>query len=104
MYFYFIKGEFVLKTTRVAHIKSNGALVFHSKMNCILFPVNFTSRDYDIFFTICWYAKQFWYLESRNYIEILYTKILEFFTEGLKTCFNNEMLEFYKRFWAKTDQ
>jgi len=98
MYFYFIKGEFVLKTTRVAHIKSNGALVFHSKMNSILFPVNFASRDYDIFFTICWYAKQFWYLESRNYIEMLYTKILEFFTESLKTCFNNEMLEFCKRF------
>ena len=31
--FFFIKGEFVLKTTRVAHIESNGALVFHSKMN-----------------------------------------------------------------------
>ena len=98
MYFYFIKGEFVLKTTRVAHIKSNGALVFHSKMNSILFPVNFASRDYDIFFTICWYEKQFCYSDSRNCIEILYPKISEFFAEALKTCFNKEVLEFCKRF------
>jgi len=82
--FYFIKGEFVLKTTRAAHIKSNGALIFHSKMNCILFPLNFT---YDIFFIACWYVKQFWYLDSINYIEILYPKISEFFAEGLKNLF-----------------
>ena len=93
-----MKGNFVLKTTRVAHIKSNAALVFHSKMNSILFPVNFTSRDYDIFSIICWYAKQFWYFDSRNYIEILYTKISEIFAKGLKTCFNNEVLKFCKRF------
>ena len=65
-------------------------------MNCILFPLNFTSRDYDIFFIVCWYAKQFWYLDSRNYIEMLYFKISKFFAEALKTCFNNEILEFYK--------
>jgi len=41
MSFYFMKGEFVLKTTRVAHIESNGALVFHSKMNCVLLSLNF---------------------------------------------------------------
>ena len=87
MSFCFIKGEFVLKTTRVAHIKSNGALVFHSKMNCILFPVNFTSKDYNIFFVACWHAKQLWYLGSRNYIEILYPKISEFFAKGLKNFF-----------------
>ncbi len=75
MSFCFIKGEFVLKTTRVAYIESNETLVFHSKMNSILFPVNFTSRNYDIFFIVCWYAKQFWYLDSRNYIKILYPKI-----------------------------
>ena len=45
--------------------------------------------DYDTFLIACWYAKQFWYLDSRNYIEILYSKISEFFTEALKTCFNN---------------
>ena len=75
MSFYFEKGNFVLKTTRVAHIESNGTLVFRNKMNSILFPVNFTSRDYDIFFTICWYAKQLGYSDSRNYIEKLYFKI-----------------------------
>ena len=28
MFFYFIKGKFVLKTTRVAHIESNGGARF----------------------------------------------------------------------------
>jgi len=96
--FYLEKGSFVLKATRVARAKSNGTLVFRNKMNSILFPVNFTSRDYNIFFITCWYAKQFWYFDSRNYIEILYPKISEFFAEALKTCFNNEVLEFCKRF------
>ena len=84
MSFCFIKGEFVLKTTRVVHIKSNGALIFNSKMNCIFFPANFTSRDYNIFFIACWYVKQFWYLDSRNYIKILYPKSSEFFSESKK--------------------
>ena len=98
MSFYFEKGNFVLKTTRVAHIESNGTLVFRNKMNSILFPVNFTSRDYDIFFTICWYAKQLGYSDSRNYIEMPYSKISQFFAEGLnKTRFNNEVLEFCKK-------
>ena len=33
----FIKGKFVLKATRVAHVESNGALVFHSKIFYICF-------------------------------------------------------------------
>ena len=37
----FIKDKFVLKATRVAHVESNGALVFHSKMNCVLFSLIF---------------------------------------------------------------
>jgi len=36
-----MKGNFVLKTTRVAHIESNGAPVFHSKMNCVLLSLIF---------------------------------------------------------------
>lgn len=60
LYFYFEKGEFVLKTkrARVAKAKKSGTLVFQNKMNSILFPINFTAFDYDIFFTICWYVKQ----------------------------------------------
>lgn len=95
MSFYFEKGNFVLKTTRVARIESNGTLVFRNKMNSILFPVNFTSRDYDIFFTICWYAKQLGYSENKGFIEMPYSAFYDFFPSGLnKTRFNEEMQNF----------
>ncbi|ALV24673.1 MULTISPECIES: replication initiation protein [Campylobacter] len=96
--FYFEKGNFVLKATRVARAESNGTLVFRNKMNSILFPVNFTARDYDIFFTICWYAKQMGYSDSRNFIEMPYSKIAQFFSDSLnKTRFNNEIIDFCKK-------
>lgn len=55
--FYLEKGVFVLEAIKKVN-KSNGTFVCQNKMNSILFPINFTARDYDVFFTICWYAKQ----------------------------------------------
>ncbi|CUU90984.1 RepE replication protein%2C putative [Campylobacter hyointestinalis subsp. hyointestinalis] len=93
--FYFEKGNFVLKATRVARAESNGTLVFRNKMNSILFPVNFTARDYDIFFTICWYAKQMGYSENAKFIEMPYSEIYKFMPVGLnKTRFNDEIKNF----------
>lgn len=93
--FYFEKGNFVLKATRVARSERNGTLVFRNKMNSVLFPVNFTARDYDIFFTICWYAKQMGYSENRGFIQMPYSVFYEFFPAGLnKTRFNEEIQKF----------
>ena len=85
----------MLKATRVARAESNGTLVFRNKMNSVLFPVNFTARDYDIFFTICWYAKQMGYSENRGFIEMSYSEICQFMPSGLnKTRFNDEVKKF----------
>lgn len=91
--FYFEKGDFVLEITKKT--KKSGSLVFQNKMNSILFPVNFTARDYDIFFTICWYAKQMGYSENRGFIEMPYSEIARFYESNLnKTRFNDEVKNF----------
>ena len=41
--FLLYKRQIGVKTSRVAHVESNGALVFHSKIILYLFSVNFTS-------------------------------------------------------------
>ncbi len=93
--FYFEKGEFVLEVSKKNFKKSDGSLVFKNKMNSILFPVNFTARDYDIFFTICWFAKQKGYVENRSFIEMPYSEICRFMPSGLnKTRFNDEVKNF----------
>ncbi|MBK3498155.1 replication initiation protein [Campylobacter fetus subsp. venerealis] len=91
--FYFEKGEFVLEVTK--KVKSSGSLVFRNKMNSILFPINFTARDYDIFFTICWYSKQMGYAENKGFIEMPYSEIAKFYEIGInKTRFNDEVKNF----------
>ncbi|CUU75216.1 replication initiation protein [Campylobacter hyointestinalis] len=93
--FYFEKGEFVLEVSKKNFKKSDGSLVFKNKMNSILFPVNFTARDYDIFFTICWFAKQKGYVENKGFIEMPYSEIVRFFDKGInKTRFNDEVKSF----------
>lgn len=87
--FYFEKGNFVLEA-KVK--KSSATFVCQNKMNSIVFPVNFTARDYDVFFTICWYAKQRGYTENRGYIEMPYSEIARFYEINLnKTRFNDEI-------------
>jgi|GEM_PF-4369503 hypothetical protein len=44
------------------------------------------------------YEKKLGYSNSRIYIKMPYSKFSKFFAEALKTCFNNEVLEFCKRF------
>lgn len=93
--FYFEKGEFVLEVSKKNFKKSDGSLVFKNKMNFILFPVNFTARDYDIFFTICWFAKQKGYAENKGFIDMPYSEIARFFDKGInKTRFNDEVKNF----------
>lgn len=91
--FYFEKGNFVLEVTKKK--KYDGSLVFKNKMNSILFPINFTARDYDIFFTVCWYAKQQGYAENKGFIEMPYSEIARFFDKNInKTRFNDEVKSF----------
>ena len=93
--FYFEEGDFVLKASRVVKAEKSGTLVFRNKMNSVLFPVNFTARDYDFFFTICWYAKQMGYVENAKFIEMPYSEICRFMPSGLnKTRFNDEVKNF----------
>lgn len=90
--FYFREDEFVIEATKTIKKTPNGTLVFRNKMNSILFPVNFTARDYDVFFTICWYAKQMGYAENRGAIEMPYSEIAKFYEKDInKTRFNNEI-------------
>lgn len=92
--FYLEKGVFVLEAIKKVN-KSNGTFVCQNKMNSILFPINFTARDYDIFFTICWYAKQMGYSENRGFIEMPYSEIARFYDLNLnKTRFNDEVKNF----------
>ena len=44
--FYFEKGNLVLKASSVVRSEKNRTLVFRNKINSVLFPVNFTARDY----------------------------------------------------------
>ena len=91
--FYFEKGDFVLKASRVVKAEKSGILVFRNKMNSVLFPVNFTARDYDIFFTICWYAKEMDYTENKGFIDMPYSELARFYEKGInKTRFNDEIL------------
>ncbi|HDX6250502.1 TPA: replication initiation protein [Campylobacter fetus subsp. venerealis] len=93
--FYFEKGNFVLEATKKNSKKYDSSLVFKNKMNSILFPINFTARDYDIFFTICWYAKQQGYAENKGFIEMPYSEIARFFDKNInKTRFNDEVKSF----------
>ena len=93
--FYFEKGEFVLKVKRVAKAKKSGTLVFQNKMNSILFPVNFTAFDYDIFFTICWYVKQQGYTDSRQFIEMPYSELTRFFDKSWNKTRVNEQIDLF---------
>ncbi|AQW80401.1 putative replication protein [Campylobacter pinnipediorum subsp. pinnipediorum] len=100
--FYFEKGDFVLEVSKKNFKKSYGNLVFKNKMNSILFPVNFTARDYDIFFTICWFAKQKGYAENKGFIEMPYSEISRFFDKGInKTRFNDEVKSFANKVLGK---
>ena len=94
--FYFGKGHFVLETTKkVAKPNHAGSLVFRNKMNSVLFPINFTARDYDIFFTICWYAKEMGYTENKGFIDMPYSELARFYEKGInKTRFNDEIKVF----------
>ena len=90
--FYFREDKFVIEAIKKIKKTPNGTLVFRNKMNSILFPVNFTARDYDIFFTICWYAKQMGYSENRGFIEMPYSELIKFYEKDInKTRFNNEI-------------
>lgn len=96
--FYFEKGDFVFEATKRVSKTHDGTLVFRNKMNSVLFPVNFTARDYDIFFTICWYVKQLNYTDSRDYIEMPYFELIRFFDRDInKTRFNDEVKSFRKK-------
>lgn len=95
--FYLEKGVFVLEAIKKVN-KSNGTFVCQNKMNSILFPINFTARDYDVFFTICWYAKQKGYVENRGHIEMPYSEIARFYESNInKTRFNDEIKKFREK-------
>lgn len=97
--FYFFEDTFIMEATKRI---SNGTLVFQNKMNSILFPVNFTARDYDLFFTICWFAKQQGYSENRGYIEMPYSEFLRFYEKNInKTRLNNEIKNFVDKVLGK---
>lgn len=95
--FYFEKGNFVLEA-KCNFKKTNGTFVCQNKMNSILFPVNFTARDYDVFFTICWFAKQKGYVENRGFIEMPYSEIIRFYEKDInKTRLNDEIKNFREK-------
>ena len=63
--FYFEKGNFVVKVNSSSNNlyvekKDNGEIcVFGNEINYLLeFPTNFSAKDFDLFFTICHYAKK----------------------------------------------
>ena len=63
--FYFKKGNFVVKVNSSSNNlyvekKDNGEIcVFGNEINYLLeFPTNFSAKDFDLFFTICHYAKK----------------------------------------------
>lgn len=94
--FGFEREIFVVKLSKVK--KASDVLVFRNELNSIIFPSSFTARDYDIFFTICWYVKQHDYDDARDYIDMPFDEIARFYEKDLnKTRFCNEIKEFCKK-------
>lgn len=98
--FGFESETFVLKLSKTK--KANNKLVFRNELNSIIFPSCFTARDYDIFFTICWYVKQHNYDDARDWIEMPFDEIARFYEKGLnKTRFCDEVKEFCRKALGK---
>lgn len=81
--------------------KSDDLLIYKNELNSIAFPENFTARDYDIFFTLCWFAKQ---EKSKDLIVLPFAELTRFYDDVVslnKTRFFKEIALFCNKVLGK---
>lgn len=74
--FYFRNGEYVLKVVS----KRKDYLSYRNELNSLVFPLNFTSSDFNIFFTICYLAKKHKY----NAFDLPFEALTTFLNSNIK--------------------